>query len=375
MASQNKKGKVFLNSLFALASEAILSSIIKQLNKRQPPTPSSYKVPPKKKNKVDSSALANVEIIDPKALTGVEVVRAQLDEYLVSWYSCVRHDLIQQFLTKYYCSCCQPGEDKFNQNLLVSFMDSVMDKSFTCFTLPEGVIPQISHSDLTQLLKIISFRSPQLENLNISLGLPLGPEFALSLANFTHLTYLTLSSDEGLNNTLKLFSHLGHSCPQLESLHLAKITFGVDQVLALILGDKQALLPPDFPSDALKLMDLQFSPASLTPICFSLKELNFFCDESKSVCQFLYAQQNPPTALLLRHFRKLEKIGRSACKHPRIPESQASSRNNKTAVIIQHWHEQQCLRKSPRFQGKKKSNSSEKIDLLEWTIDAPFIGK
>ena len=100
--------------------------------------------------------------------------------------------------------------------------------------------------------------------------------FGLLLGKLTHLTSLTLSC-EIKGKCLDFFSCLGQSCPQLASLCLDEDwPFDVDQVLALVLGSKRALLPLEFPKDANKLADVQFSSESLNPICNSLKTLCSF---------------------------------------------------------------------------------------------------
>ena len=66
---------------------------------------------------------------------------------------------------------------------------------------------------------------------------------------------------------------MGHSPPQLTTLCLQKIPFGADQSLALVFGNKTTLLPPKFLKDFDGLMDIQFSPESVSPIFSSLRVL------------------------------------------------------------------------------------------------------
>ena len=121
------------------------------------------------------------------------------------------------------------------------------------------------------------------------------------MGKLTHLTSLTLCLETN-EECLEFFSSLGYSCPQLTTLCLHQIPFGADQFLALVLGNKKNLLPPEFPKDFDGLKDLQFSPESVSPICSSLKELCFYKDQDDKCVPFF-----------LRHFKRLEKM--KCCNH------------------------------------------------------------
>lgn len=220
-------------------------------------------------------------------------------------------------------------------------------------------------------MEILSSRSPLLQCLDLSFCLskksaPLGQSFCLRLEKFTNLAKLTLSFEPVNDQCLDLFSSLGHTCPLLIALHLGKVPFETAQVLALVLGGKQAILPEDFSIDAQQLTDIQFSPESITPICYSLKYFRYDCDVEKSVCQY------PPVALFLRHFRNLLRFDRPVCKHRNPAED-----DMKNAVVptIKHWYEEKRLGENSCLQGINIiTKTCEELGFIQWTTDAPFTG-
>ena len=317
--------------------------------------------PPDKKRKVFALSL------ESSHNNTIQTLRAQLDEYLVSSYSQVRQTLLDMFLST-YCYGSKTTAGDFNDSLCLYFFDTVLDKSFKSFSLPGSVIGHangvISSSGLiikkcpfpllnpTKLLEVISTRSPLLERLDLTFSLAKKTEFldsmfCFQLGKLIHLTSLTLSF-KPTDNCLDFFTSLGYSCPQLAILHLSKIPFGTaDQLLALMLGSKHILLPPDFSKNAAQLIDIEFSPGSIRPICNSLKELFYVCGE-----KVLHI------AFVLRHFRNLEKLERSECQHSATLNHPL---NNTSMWAIQRWHKNRFVENQET--GFIITTSTEKLDV------------
>ena len=321
--------------------------------------------------------------IESKSNDSVANIRNQLNEYLVSSYSPVRQTLVERFFITY----CTQIDVAFNHQLHLFFLDCVLDNTFTSNALTESITLGTENGILTktgclskkrplpfpdpiQLLKVIANRSPLLKTLQLSFCLPSnsappGKTFCLMLGKLKHLTSLTLSFGT-VSDSLEFYSSLGQSCPQLANLHLGEVPFETDQVLALILGEKRSLLPPDFPKTFDKLIDVQFNPECLSPICHSLMELHYQCDESKEICQY------PPMAFILRHFRELERFVLKDCKHRRS----VNQLGNTSANAILHWHNQLGLRKSDRLlRSQTNKKSSKEWGLIQWSVGVAFTGK
>ena len=361
--------------LVDLAVDSIFQDIVAKLSNLPSNKAESSSPPPAKKRKVVSSTSAIVASI-----------RAQLHEYLVSSYSQVRHDLIKKLMQTHFCSSSQFNcQDK--QKLVLSFLDSVLDNSFNSLNLSGsdmtvnkglasiGFAAKKIPLPLTEpalLLEIVAHRSPLLKKLKFAFTLPsqtapLGPLFGLQLGKLVNLTILSLSL-KTTDSCIDLFISLGQSLSQLATLHLAQLPFGTDQLLALILGSKHALLPPNFSTQAAKLLDLQFTPESTSPICSSLKQLILECDKSVYFCQY----KLPQIALVYRHFSQMENYGRSNCKHPILFA-------NPLLPVFQQLHKKQKInignRKSPRLLEKNiTTKSCKELGLLQWIVDAPFNG-
>ena len=361
-----------VESLFPLATKAILQGMVIKLkaSHQVQAQVKKEKPPAKKKRKVDS-----VDTSDSPSV--VEDIRGNLNEYLVSWYSKVRPEIVDQFIAM-YCYNRQQTNPCFDEQLYLDFFDSILDHTFTSWT-PTGSLTEIVTrdgnvtklfpfhvTDPIRLLQIITSRSPLIKNLDFSICIcqlaqqaePVGKSFATLLGILANLTSLTLSF--GTNyKCLDFFSSLGQSCPQLTNLTLGEVPFGTDQILALMLVPKRALLPPDFPKHAEKLMDLQFTSESISPICNTLKELHISC----------YKNPVLPVAFILRHFRQLERF-KCSFTHlcGRISES-----NDIIVAAVLHLHQQQSARRSSR-QKLINKKSSEELGFIEWTVQSPFIG-
>ena len=380
-----------VNSLVNLSIEAILDGVVNKCpdhllaetaDQEAEDSSASGKEeegpPPGKKRKVTPT-------LEFKSNDPVETVRAELDEYLVSSYSQVRQTLVERFFMK-YCTGSKVTTD-FNHHLYLFYLDCVMDRTFSSNLLRENVTAGTIDNFVTntgmltkersillpqpiQLLKIILKQSPLLKTLELSFTLPegaapIGKTFVSLLGKFTLLTSLRLSFGTK-DNCLDFFTSLSHSCPQLIRLHLGKIPFENDQLLALMLGNKRALLSPDFPRERTELINVQITQESLSPICSNLKEFYYNCDENKNICKL------PSAALFIRHFRNLEKIQLLSCKH----RSPGNVLRKTAPLTILHWHQNQNTGKSARLlENKSIKKSSDELGFIQWTVDAPFIGK
>ena len=349
-----------VKSLFQLAFGAVYHDVVCQLDSQLHPKTVTEDddveaYPPKKKRKVDS-------VVAAKKRNPAEILKAQLDEYLVSWYSHLRPQLIEHFIHNNYKG--YESHSHFWSHVCLSFFESVLDQSFTSLNLT--AVKQDSLlclSNPTQLLEIITRCSPLLQELNFTFCSPeeapaVDQRFGLLLGTLTHLTSLTLLF-QTTGKCLDLFTSLGQSCPQLVTLCVGRVPFGTEQVLALVLGSKRALLPPAFPKDVEKLADVQFSPNSVSPICNSLKKLCFDCDDDEPCSK-------PPTIFLLRHIKNMQIWKNCWCE-----------RQEETQIILK-WLQKKSARKSPRLLQKMKtttaSSSEDMMSSIQWTTDSPFSG-
>jgi hypothetical protein len=242
-----------------------------------------------------------------------------------------------------------------------NFLNTVLDSSFKKLELSKKIEEHLDLALATQILKIISSCSPLLQTLQLPFFLedqtaPLGASFCKQLGKLTHLTSLTLSFKTS-DQCLDLFSSLSQSCSRLATLSLGKIPFDSNQVLALMLGSKRALLPRTFPKESAKLISIQFTAESVSPICSSLKCLHYDCDEAADDCN------SPPLAFILRHFKNLEKLDCLSCGK--------WAKGN--GMAVQNLHQSYNTCKSLRLQ-KNSISSSVELGLIQWTVNAPFTG-
>jgi len=313
--------------------------------------------PPAKKKKMESVNEARLS----SNQSVINTIRAQLDEYLVSWYSQTRWKLFQRFLTTY-----RSKEHK----LFLSFLNSVLDHSFTTCSLCGSKRTKLNFPEGQELLNVICSRSPLLHTLNLSFGTTYPCTFdSLKMGNLNNLTSLSLSL-ETPSLCINLFSSIGKSCPQLASLHIGgTLSFGRSQVLALMLGDSRHLLLKEFPKKIADMVNIELSPSeSLNPICFSLKHLHYERNNYMYAYNCYYC---PPIAFVLRHFPNLEKLECSTCVH--IKQSRNQIENTPTAAIV-YWHERQHIRTSLRLRGKRTTKSSNESGQIQWTPNSPFNG-
>ena len=159
-----------VKSLFELATTATYRYVVSKIEYQlQAPPTTEIDVgantrPPKKKRKLDPS--------DLKKKDSPNIVKAQLDEYLVSWYSHLKHQLVQRFIHNY---CDDEGTARSNMQLNLAFIDSVLDQSFTRFHLAAIKKDNLFlNVDPAELLNIIIKRSPLLQSLDLTLRSPQG---------------------------------------------------------------------------------------------------------------------------------------------------------------------------------------------------------
>jgi hypothetical protein len=162
------------------------------------------------------------------------VQQSQLDEYLVSSYSQVRWKLVHNLIKEHSTGKIAP----FKQELVFSFLDSVLDNSFKVLNIGGSEIAflseaghltrytQLPFKDPELLLEIVAHHSTLLKCLNLAFTMPsqtapLSPAFCLQLGKLIHLTSLRLSFKTS-DNCIDLFINLGQSLPQLTVLRLAK---------------------------------------------------------------------------------------------------------------------------------------------------------
>ena len=313
--------------------------------------------PPAKKKKMESVNEAKLS----SNQSVINTIRAQLDEYLVSWYSQARWKLFQRFLTTY-----RSKEHK----LFLFFLNSVLDHSFTTCSLRGSKRTKLNFPEGQELLNVICSRSPLVQTLNLSFGTTYPCTFdSLKMGNLNNLTSLSLSL-ETPSLCINLFSSIGKSCPQLASLHIGgTLSFGTSQVLALMLGDTRHQLSKEFPKKIADMVNIELSPLeSLNPVCLSLKHLHYERNNYMYAYNCYYC---PPIAFVLRHFPNLEKLECSTCVH--IKQSRNQIENTATAAIV-YWHEKQHIRTSLRLRGKRTSKSSYESGQIQWTPNSPFNG-
>ena len=283
-------------------------------------------------------------------------LRVKLDGNLIGPYSEERHKIVDRFI-KSFSSHESPGVD---YNLCLAFFDCLLDKSFTRFDQSGGKGHPFSNFDLSQLLPVISQRSPNLQSLGLSFAAPelvttSMPILPTSLNTFKMMTSLSLSCDWDAPieiDFLSFFKWLGESCPKLICFKLSDrvvVRFKLECMLSLVLGKKRDLLPQQL-VDKLKdyhstgATHLQFTPESVTPICSTLQQLK------------LGMMLSPEsTAFVFRHFSNLQKF--------------SSSDSVGEALLLLHEQQQQYITPEP-----PSERSSLELGHIKWTLNAPFRG-
>ena len=289
-------------------------------------------------------------------------IRTRLSEYLVSSYSHVRHQLVQRLL-------CNVTDAGWSADIILSFLDCLLDESFTsCGFI--GKEDQNDHPfalvDSVKLLKVLGHRSPLIHTLELTFGLPkksvpFKPIIGQMLAAFKNLTSLSLDWKTTDRSCLLFFEALGDSCPNLITLELlGHLPFGIQQIIALMLGKKRELLPQHFMEeiggeDA--LAELQFTPESVTPICNSLKHLKHI--NSDGCLNRVFCSSASTVAFILRHFRQLEKW------------EDSKQTVGILSAVVQLLHQQFM---APGCSYNQQQTMTKTSGLIQWTMAVPFSG-
>jgi len=335
-------------------------------------------LPAEKKRKMDETVDA-YSSSSPTSLTSsiysshrrehlVEQIRTRLSEYLVSSYSHVRHQLVQRFLD----TVTVTGWSHHYHDIILSFLDCLLDDTFTKCHFIEKVEEEKHPFALInpeKLFKVLASRSPLIHKLKLCFGLPgrsvpFKPIIGQMLATFKNLTNLSLDWKTTDRSCLLFFEALGDSCPNLNTLKLlGHLPFGIQQVLALMLGKKRELLPRDFldeigGEDA--LAEVQFAPESLTPICHSLKNIKHIF--SGGCLNPVFCSSAASLAFILRHIPQLQTW---------IDPGQEFK---VLGTSIQLLHKQQQLASSTNLNQQVTTKISEELGLIQWRLNVPFSG-
>ena len=317
--------------------------------------------PPEKKAKVEGveAEIGEYQLTKEERDKALKELRKKLDHYLIGPFSVERQQFVDCFVRSY--DEYSPVSD-FDQNLCLALFNCLLDKEVKSFNLTgDKSIHLFQQIHPAQLLPIISQRCPNLQVLNLSFGygwashLSFSSKFCPLLKTFKHLTRLTFEwqHNETADSTevfLEFFTLLGESFPKLVHLQLSgKIPFGLEQLLALVLGKRRSLLPrqllDQLRDDASSVAHLQFPLSSLTSICSTLQQLKLFLSNNP---------MDHLIAFILRHFPNLQKCYTASTSQ---------------ALCLLHQHQQR-----PNGIPAISQSSSVELGLIEWTINAPFTG-
>jgi len=248
-------------------------------------------------------------------------VRTLLDEYLVSQYSEIRHNLLKHFfnlnpdcswnelhlfyeciLDSSFTSISQPlraAERQTESDFLlpsdvIALIQSQLEKcNFSWVTPPKAIedFPKEDSFQVADLIKTVVSLCPNLKKFSLPKRKKLAqqavvlahqePLIAKSFATLINLTKLDLCW-EPKSNCTSFFSNLGSSCPSLTHFKINKLwLIGMEQALALVLGAKFDLFMESATREAIGcLHSLQFDIDCVTPICQSLKSLQVYNQRS-----------------------------------------------------------------------------------------------
>ena len=299
----------------------------------------------------------------------VEEIRTRLSEYLVSSYCYVRHQLVKRFFNTVTVT-------GWSGDIILSFLDCLLDDTFTEWAFIRIVLQDkhpLAVIDPVKLLGVLASRSPLIHTLQLNFGLPgrsvpLDPIVGQMLASFKNLNSLSLSLNWKTTDRscLLFFEALGDSCPNLITLELfGHLPFGIQQVLALMLGKKRELLPQHFLEDIggeEALAELQFTPESLTPICNSLKNIRHMNPDGCLNRVFCSSAATAAPSFILRHFPQLKTWDNSREDFANI------------GIVVQLLHQQQQQWTTGKRSFKRQSRTSIELGLIQWRMTVPFSG-
>ena len=304
----------------------------------------------------------------------VKDIREKLGEFLVGSFSPYRHLLIARFVNSYTC-CPRPNFD-----LCFTFFSCVMDSSFKSFSQSNGTKNhQFQLMDPIRVMQAVNNHSPLVENLILSFGIPGNnvpfiPAISTHLASLERLISLNISWRTEDGNTLPFFVALGTCCPKLAILQLDNLKFGTEELLALLLGPRHELIPPNLIEQMraggnvlADMARLEFARENLTPIVSSLKEIKHYHNSnSPENC----SSWDSCVVLILRHFRLLEILKHDCFK-----------RKSSNAVVkaVQFFHQEQQVTSNRNEEDEDAlttfaQSSSARLGTIRWTLDSSFTG-
>jgi len=206
-----------------------------------------------------------------------------------------------------------------------SFLDSVLDGSFeelkTYVSFP-GIGPN------PELFSMISYSSPQLQKLELcfkhcestwtgKVETLMGP--LSSLEHLTNLNLILLLNHKLRQNVLSL---VGKYCPLLTHLSIiGGYPNGNQEILSLILGESLSSFFPNAGYSDKEIDHLKVPAERLTPICSTLRELNYSDDCRYRNPRKIEKISDSTVAFTLRHLPFLEYLGRR-----RVSRSYATSK-------------------------------------------------
>ena len=332
--------------------------------------------PSKKKRKMEQSANASesspassppVSSLHSNSRdNNVEGIRIRLGDNLVGSSFQIRHQLVQRFLSEV------TDNTGWSSDTILSFLDSILDETFSKLDFiakEEEDYHPLALVDPVKLLKVFARRSPLINKLKLCFGLPrrsvpFKPMIGQMLAVFKNLTSLSLDWKTTDRSCLLFFEALGDSCPKLITLKLlGHLPFGIQQVLALMLGKKRELLPRDFLEEIggeEELAEVQFTRESVTPICNSLK--HFKHSNSDDCLNPVFCSSAASLAFILRHFPQLQTWIDSGQEFKVLGTS------------VQLLHKQQQLASSINLNQQATTKISEELGLIQWRLNVPFSG-
>ena len=224
----------------------------------------------------------------------VSCVRAKLDEFLVGVYRHVREELWIKF---------KDEENKEKRPDVCLFLASILDDDFTSLDVSD--FSSEDCSEPLDIIKTVAHHCSSLPEISLEIREHLGCFFfyprclATNLGSLKCLTNLKLDWYPSKENSSQFLAHLGKSCPNLKFLKLKNFPFGLDQVLALVLGLKAQLIPEFIKKEMRQNLDLfQFDLENDT--CRNLENLRIKTPADDPEMQIL------STVFLLRHFSLLQ---------------------------------------------------------------------
>ena len=324
-------------------------------------------------------------------------IKNQIDNYPQSShdsYNSLREKLVSVFVREFSIKF---PKGKVEQSDLLTFLDCVLDESFTSLSLNLPTWYEDQHFDTTKLVKIVTRQCPLLTKVEFyfteefvwnhrgpfkHMTVPMETAFCRTLYQLKNLTYINICWKSS-GNTIPFFSCLGSSCPQMKTIELAGFACGSEHLLALILGKWAQLFPesakkkmwgplyqttkmPNYSADELKsflcslaldqgedelaaasvLFDnmglgknqmhlYQFPPEYLSPICGSLEEF-YTMNHDKFYCNSGDCLLRQPESFVFafRHLSRLKLLKQFCSANPSLEKEAESNHLSKSPDLI-----------------------------------------